>query len=303
MKSRIIGAFAAIIYALSPMSVQAETLNNQSIIVLSRVGLGSPAIIAKIRTSATTFDLSTESLVALKQARVADDVIAAMLEASTQTTVSASAAASASNMSDPKTPHPSGIYVHSEWETAPRLMRLDPTTSAESKSTGRLASALTYGIARVRSKTVLSTAAARLQLPATRPAFYFYFDQTTSSLSQGGGSSNPWAAITQQGQPPVTSPNEFALVRLRLVGTSREIEVGSANIMGGSSGVAAVQRIDFTYEDVAPGIFKVTPLADLTPGEYGFVYSSGGNSGLMAMYMGGGGSTKVFDFGIRAATQ
>lgn len=283
---------------LSPTFSHAETLNNNSVITLTQAGLGNAAIIAKIQSSTANFDLSTDQLIALKRARVTDDVIAAMLQASTQTTVSATAAVGANNMADPRTPRPSGIYVQMVTDSEQRLSRLDPTTAAENKSTGRLASALTYGLARVRAKTVLPTPTARVQVRSNKPVFYFYFDQTSTSLSQNNAAAGPFGALMGQPQAPVTSPNEFTLVKLTVVGTSREIETASANILGSSSGTASGQRIDFTYEDVAPGIYRVTPRSDLLPGEYGFVYASGGASAMMQVYGGMSGGSKVFDFGV-----
>ena len=49
---------------------------------------------------------------------------------------------------------------------------------------------------------------------------------------------------------------------------------------------------DFTYEKLAPGVYKVTPKEDLAPGEYGF-YNGGG--------AGPSGGAKIFDFGIKVA--
>ena len=49
--------------------VQAETLTNDSIVELSRAGLAANAIVAKIRSSDSRFDVSTDALVGLKRAR------------------------------------------------------------------------------------------------------------------------------------------------------------------------------------------------------------------------------------------
>lgn len=45
----------------------------------------------------------------------------------------------------------------------------------------------------------------------------------------------------------------------------------------------------FTYDDVAPGVFRVTPSTELPPGEYGFVYSIGASTGMVA---------RIFDFSV-----
>jgi hypothetical protein len=286
----------AIITLCCSSAVHAETLNNEAIIQLTQAGLGTESIIAKIKSSAAQFDLSTANLIALKKANVPDAIIAAMLEASTKPNTSVSALAN-SNSSNPLDPHASGVYMMSSVQGQAKMIRLDPTSSAQTKNTGGIASALTYGIAKRKVKTVLSNPTARTQTAQLRPAFYFYFDQSGSSLSQGG-QSNPFAAMIGQSQP-VTSPNEFTLVRFDVKGVNREIGVGQLNIGGLKTGVMDKARIPFTYEELASGVFKVTPTIDLPAGEYGFLYASSGGGSIMAMYGMGGQTSKIFDFGVQ----
>jgi hypothetical protein len=275
----------------------AETLTNDSIIMLSAAGLGSEAIIAKIKASAATFDLSTEKLIALKSAKVPDAVIAAMLETSSKPNVSANAAGT-SNSADPLAPHASGIYLLRGTGSSAQMMRIDATNSAQTKTSGGLASAMTYGIAKRKIKTVLNNPNARLQVSEPRPTFYFYFDQAQSSLSQGG-SSNPFAALMGGAQNPVTSPNEFTMLKFEISDNRRQVDLGSLNIGGLKMGTSDKQRVPFDYQDVAPGVFKVQPGVDLDTGEYGFTYTSAGGGSMMAMYGMGGQTTKIFDFGVK----
>ena len=74
--------------------------------------------------------------------------------------------------------------------------------------------------------------------------------------------------------------------------------VGSMNLGGAKSGVMDKDRIAFDYEQVAPGVFKVMPRADLGTGEYGFLYSVSAGSGP-GMWGGGTGGARIFDFAIR----
>ena len=274
----------------------AETLTNESIMQLSQAGLGAESIVAKIKSSATRFDLSTNSLIALKKANVPDAIIAAMLDSSTKPNSSVSALGT-NNSANPLEPHASGIYFLSSQADVQKMDRLDPTTSAQTKNTGGLAAALTYGIAKRKVKTVLSNPSARLQVRELRPTFYFYFDQSTASLSSGS-QNNPFAAFSGQSQP-VTSPNEFTLVRFDLKGANREIGVGQLNLGGLKTGVLDKQRIPFSYEDVAPGVFKVSPSVDLPAGEYGFLYASAGGGSILSIYGGGGQTSKIYDFGVK----
>lgn len=61
-----------------------EVLTNQHIIKMVKAGLDSTILIAKINDSDANFDLSTDGLIALKQAGVRDEVIQAMMEKQSQ---------------------------------------------------------------------------------------------------------------------------------------------------------------------------------------------------------------------------
>ena len=71
-----------ILLGLAPLAAMAsppEVLTNASVIRLVQAGLAEPVIIAKIHASTPAFDLSTDSLIALKAAGVPDNVMATML--------------------------------------------------------------------------------------------------------------------------------------------------------------------------------------------------------------------------------
>jgi hypothetical protein len=284
-------AFAAMVMAVP---AYAETLSNADVVELSSIGLGDEAVIAKIKTSSNQFQLTTDDMIALKKSGVSGAVIAAMLEASSGATVSANAQMS-SDSPDPLVPHPSGIYLLASWAEPPKMQVLDPTTSNQTKTGGFLGYAMTGGLASMSFKTVIPNSAARVKSTLTRPTFYFYFDQANRSLSTDGQN-----AIWQSGT--VTSPNEFSLVRFDVKKNSREAKVGKFNIGGAKAGVMDKDRIPFSYETVVPGVFKVTPDAELPAGEYGFLYSSttGGGVGMAGM---GATTSKIFDFSIPVRTQ
>jgi hypothetical protein len=288
----------AMISAAYSTSVSAETLNNDSIISLAKAGLGNDAIIAKIKSSASTFDLSTNSLISLKASGVADAVIAAMLDASSRPNTTVSNLAT-SNSADPLAPRSSGIYYRRSMDGVASMVRVDPTSSAQTKTSGGLVSAMTYGIAKKKVKTVLANPRSMVRVSTQRPEFYFYFDQSQTSLSNGAQSGGFAAALgLGQNQSPVTSPNEFSMKRFEINDDRRQIDLGSMGIGGLKSGLSDKQRVDFNYEEIAPGVYKVFPTSDLTPGEYGFAYNSAGGGSNMALYGMGGQTTKVFDFGV-----
>ena len=59
---------------------QAETLTNQNIIDMSRVGLSNEVILRKIATARTAFIVTSDALIELKKAGLSDEVINAMME-------------------------------------------------------------------------------------------------------------------------------------------------------------------------------------------------------------------------------
>lgn len=269
--------------------VSAENLDNAKVVQLVQVGLGEEAVVAKIKSSSNQFDVSTDALIALKNAGVPSAVIAAMIEAASASTVSANAALSADSP-DPRVPHPSGIYMLADWLEQPKMQVIDPTTSNQTKTGGFFGYALTGGLASMSFKTVIPGASARIVSTRPRPKFYFFFDQAGRSLSNAGT-----ASIWMAGS--VTSPNEFSLVRFKVKNDMREAKVGKFNIGGAKAGVMDEDRITFSYTQVVPGVYEVIPDRDLVSGEYGFLYSSstGGGAGIAGV---GAMTSKIFDFSI-----
>ncbi|WP_343525714.1 hypothetical protein [Sphingomonas sp.] len=263
------------------------------VVTLIRAGLGEEAVIAKIKASPNRFDLGTDQLIALKTQGVPSAVIAAMLSASQEGGVSAKAALSADSP-DWRVPHPSGIYLLADWAAEPKMLRLDPTTANQTKTGGMLGYALTAGIAPIKMKSVIPNDHSRIRSTKAKPEFYFFFDEANASLS-GGANNGSWLTGPNS---TITSPNEFSLVRFDVKKDRREARVGSFNIAGAKSGVMDKDRIAFTYDRVAPGVFRVTPDAPLEAGEYGFLYSvsAGSGPGMFSNTM----TTKVFDFSVGA---
>jgi hypothetical protein len=280
---------------LATPAIGQEVLTNDTVIALSGAGLGEQTIIAKIKASPSSFDVDASKLIALKQRHISDAIIAAMVEASSRSQNSV-AAMGASDSPNPLAPHASGIYLLSQKDGVPKMVRMDATSSSQTKSGGMLGYALTGGIAKMKINTVVPGGTARVQTSSVRPKFYFYFDQAATSLS-GGASGSVWMAGPGAA---VTSPNEFTLVRFKVKKDRREAAVGSFNITGAKAGVQDDQRITTTYTDVRPGVFKVTTQQDLSPGEYGFVYSTATGGGVGA-YGAGATMSRIFDFSVAPA--
>ncbi len=276
-------------FAVSATNTSAqETMTNDEVISLSKAGLNPSLIVGKIRTSKTNFDLSTDSLIKLKQAGVSDDIVAAMLEAKSGKTVSAATsanstgAASVGALGDPNDPmakHNYGIYLYEEKDGVRKMTPLKANVSAQNRTGGMFTSSLTYGIGKVKIKSNLPGRNADLQLKATMPTFYFYLDITSGGLN------------TASGVP--SDPKEFTLVRFNQRSDNREVTIGKANAFGAKGGLSDEYVVQFKTEELGNGIFKITPAAELKKGEYGFYLVNSGNSNTSA-----GVGSKFFDFGV-----
>jgi hypothetical protein len=283
-------SLAVLFLVIAAHATAGELLTNESVTAMTKAGLGPSVIVAKIRSAKTDFDVSTDALIRLKADGVADEVIRAMIEAKD----AADAAPDPGGRpitrppAGPATPLPPipsepGIYFSRNLGQEEELVLVEPSVYTQSKETGVWKQALTYGIAKVRYKAVLPGAHARLLLETRRPTFYFFFDVPTGSLSNSG---TAWG--------PATSANEFILARLDVKKQARELEVGEdGQYTGRKYGVATKAAREFDYERLAPGIYRVTPKADLADGEYCFLY------GGSVATSGTGGGPKLFDFAVK----
>lgn len=277
--------FAVLAFALAlPQLAHAEPISIDSIIALTEAGIGDDAIVAKINASESRFNISTDEMISLKKRGISGPVLAAML------TAGAPKAGVAPQMSldspDPMTAHAAGVYLLSDWDGAAKMKRIDATVSNQAKTGGILGYALTSGIASMSIKASIQNETARTQARASKPVFFFFFDESNPNINQQSGTWLSGTAAT------TTSPNEFTLVRLTAKSGRREARVGSMNIGGAKTGVMDKDRIQFDYELVRPGVYKASPTADLLPGEYGFIHSmtGGGTAGAM--------TARIFDFSV-----
>jgi hypothetical protein len=280
-------AMLAITIGLSSAARAQETMTNDEVISLTKAGLAGSVIIGKIRTSKTSFDMSTDALIKLKQNGVGDDVVTAMLESksgiSTATpVVNTSGAAAVTSVGDPNDPmskHNYGIYLFEEKDGVRKMTQLKPNVSAQNRTGGLWTSQLTYGIGKIKTKANLPGRNASLQLTNTAPMFYFYLDVSSGGLN------------TASGIP--SDPNEFTLVRFNIRSDNREVTIGKQNAFGGKGGLSDEYVVQFKAEDLGNGIFRITPAAALPKGEYGFYLVNSGNSNASAAI-----GAKFFDFGV-----
>jgi hypothetical protein len=264
-----------------------EVLTNETVIKLIDAGIPEQAIIGKIRTSATNFDMSTDQLIALKAKGVSGPVLAAMLDP--KPPAAAPVPEFSADSPDLSVPHYPGVYILDPRQK--KMWRITPTSSNQAKTNNLLGYALTLGLAPLSVKASIPGKSAKVQTNDKFPEFYFFFDESVPRALQGSGSS-----LWTTGAGSITSsPSELSLVRFAQKPSTREAKVGTVSIAGAKQGVMDSDQIPFEAKEVRPGVFKVSVSAALQPGEYGFIQAlTGGN------VSGGGGAmtARVFDFGI-----
>jgi hypothetical protein len=259
-----------------------ETLTNDAIVELVKLGLGEGPVVDKIKASSCNFDVTIDGLKRLKAASVPDTVISAMIAASKGK--AGPLVENPGDPNDPKSPHEAGIYYYEEASGKPKLTKLEPAVYSQHK--GGVAIFARYGQT-AESKAVLHPAHAVLQSTARKPVFYFYFENTKSGLGET--------------RNIATSPNEFVLAQMEFKEKDnlRSLVTGQMNLYSGTQWGPKDQSIRaLDFEKLAPGMYRVTPKQDLANGEYCLFY--GGNSifGTYTTTSGG----KVFDFGVQGST-
>jgi hypothetical protein len=219
-----------------------EVLTNDSVLTMKKVGLSDALILAKIRSSQTKFDTSTQALVGLKQAGLSDQIIEAMLgHAGPGGTVSAPPAGV-----DPRAQGVGGLpkgrdavfYVRGDQyiELAAAVASLETNVS----------------FFQSKSEIVLKGRKAAYRIADRQPVFF-----------------SVWA------------PNEAPLVRLKPGDDhdDRNLKFSSGSIMpfGGTmkQGVRTQDTVDVDSEKDPRGFYRVKPRQALDPGEYGFILTGG----------------------------
>jgi hypothetical protein len=273
--------------AFSSVLAAQQALNNDAVIKLVKAGLSDDLIVSAIKAKPGSYDTSTDGIIALKTGGASDKVVAAILgkapapAAPLVTVVVASNAALGTNPDDPAAAHEAGIYIYNDSAPAgSKMVLLEPNVYSSSKTGGVFASAMTYGIAKMKMKAVLRGAHANARVADSRPVFYFYFEQKSAGLS-----GNLFGIFSG-----TSTPNEFTLLHFDIKGETRETVTSKISLMGSSEGTDDKAVTPFTYTRLRPGVYKVSLNSPLQPGEYGFI-SSGGSRAMDSM---GG---RVFDFG------
>ena len=148
-------------------------------------------------------------------------------------------------------------------------------------SSNLIGAAFTFGAARMKLRAQILGPHAEVRTTESRPIFCMYFPVSGS-----------FGALS--GVDMVTSPNQFSLLALDDQKDSRETVVASVGITGGSMGADTKKVILLTADRIRPRVYKVTPSADLKPGEYAFIATMPGVTPETPPTM------VVYDFGVNA---
>lgn len=285
----LIVSLAGSALAQAPVSAAPDTasdpkvLTNKSVIEMVAAKLPEEVITTKIQTSKTNFDLSTPALVELNSSGVSANIVKAMMtpkSAPPPVPGPPKETPRPPDPNDPNAPHESGIYAYSQMSSGKKMMLLEPTMYTQGKSGGVFASAMTYGIVKIKWKAVVRNPRANARFGDASAVFYFYFEEKSAGLSHAGSGTS--------------TPNEFTLLRLEPKGDTRETVVMKMNAFGSSSGTEDKANVPFASTKIAPGVYKVVPNAPLKPGEYAFI--SAAASGAFAP--GAASANRLFDFGV-----
>src|SRR5260370_11018978 len=175
-----------------------KKMTNEDITAMVSLGLTDEVIIDKVHAAgATDFDTSITGLTALKQAKVSDAVIRAMINphpSAVNSAVSTGQTPPANtNPDDPASAHDAGIYMYAATKDGVHMVILEPTVYSQGKSGGVFKSAMTYGIAKMKWKAIVRGAHANVRSSDGNMAFYFYFEESNAGLSHAsfGGTTTP----------------------------------------------------------------------------------------------------------------
>ena len=282
--------------------IKIDTLNNKTIIKLTKSKLPESIISSKINESVCNFDISVDALIELKNNLVSDMIINVMIEK--QGKINQSVNSTLKNNKNEKNFvfEDTGIY----FEKGPNeYVALDATIVSSNRTSA--------GLINMKLKAQLEGDEANYQITGT-PVFYFNFDSNKKSLNNAnanasspgstkpdnylesifsqmgiGGSSNNYQAV---------SPNDFRLIKLDKSKGRREYISGKVSAFGQfDMSIGGKYLVNFKYDKVSSNTYKIKFDAPLKPGQYAFLYIGNNRSPLNQMY--GQNNVKAFDFGIQ----
>ncbi len=262
-----------------------QTMNSDAVVKLQSAGVSDSVIIGMINASPCSFDTSTDGVIALKNAGVHDTVVLAIINrmnalAHPRAPYIAAPPPAPDDPDDPMAPHDAGVYLMAGApDGKPKMVFIDRVGESAMKVSNLMGAAFSFGAAKMKLKAQIPGPHAALRTTQNRPVFYMYFPDTSSFAAFGGF-------------PMVSSPNQFSLQLLDEQKDDRETVIASVGITGGSIGADQKKAVAFTTDRIRSSVYKITPSADLKPGEYAFVAAIPGVTQETPPAM------VVYDFGV-----
>ncbi len=152
---------------------------------------------------------------------------------------------------------------------------MEPVAVTGGRAAGMAGTKLTYGLWMTKNKIKIPGHEANYQSKDPQPVFYFYLNEKDRTMT------------TVKYFP--ASVNQFLMVKFDQKSKTREITVGKSNSFSSKTGIPDDALVEFNYEKVADGVFKITPKKVLKSGEYGF-YMLGTGDSIGATF---------YDFGVK----
>ena len=162
-----------VLVLLSPILLKSQTnsdtLTNETIIQLTKIGLQPSVIITKINASVDYFDVSTNALVRLSDNKVSPEVITEMMKVVGNNDL---ARENSNNLRDPNQMHKSGIYYYNAQDPDNPLRKIQVVRITNFASGGG-----GYGgFGGTSTSAVVSGEKSKQQIVENNPIFYFYFN-------------------------------------------------------------------------------------------------------------------------------
>jgi hypothetical protein len=230
-----------------------DTLNNDGVIKLYQSGFSTDIIKSKINSSPAKFDVSVNGMMKLKENKIPDDLITLMVtnpngNAAKNAAIPAGGGSATSNVA-------TGIYlVKSTTET----VEMNPSYITSKKTDKSMQ--LIAGFIDADIRVILNENHSALQLGSI-PKFQFVFDTLRNN------NDNPWFGKN-------SSPKNFFLVKLKATKKTRELVIGKTSAIQENIEITEKQKIPMKNKKVGPGVYEVSPVTPLEPGEYGIIFSN-----------------------------
>ncbi len=292
--------------ALSQTASPAGTVTVADVITLSQAKVGDSVILAKLTQANHAMSLTTDQILQLKSAGVSDTVLRAMilppssapatgvvvdnksvdqLHSLNPTGATVPYGIDTPPAEDPLAPHDSGIYLASSSPDGKQsfqfLDRAGITGVQEN-----VGAVFTFFTVPVTVSYTIQPPRSAIRTANPLPVFYFYFENKAAGLGKSAFSA-----------ANVSAPTQFQLVKFSASKKQRTLPAVKFGVFTGLGN--GEKDIAFNSQQLRSGVYRVTPVKPLPPGEYTFIAAPAGQAPA-AVNDPNAPKPDLFDFGIDA---